>query len=101
LSAGSSLLDSASSNLGQEAKLADQWRQSQVSDIGQIGKSAAGIASKFFPNNQQNDQNNQSDPYQTLYNAQHPDRNSIQTTSDTSLDDYQIPLEDQNQQLSL
>lgn len=104
LSAGSGLLDSASSNLGQEAKLAEQWRQSQVSDIGQIGKSAAEIASKFFPNNQQNDQNDQndqSDPYQTLYNAQHPDPNSIQTTSDTSLDDYQIPLEDQNQQLSL
>ena len=44
LSAGSGLLDSASSNLGQEAKLADQWRQSQVSDIGQIGQSAAEIA---------------------------------------------------------
>jgi hypothetical protein len=44
LSAGSGLLDSASSNLSNQAKLADQWRQSQVSDIGQIGQSAAEIA---------------------------------------------------------
>ncbi len=101
LSAGSGLLDSASSNLGQEAKLAEQWRKSQVSDIGQIGQSAAAIASSFFRKNQQNDQNNQSDPYQTLYNAQNLDPNSIQTTPDTSLDYHQIPLEDQNQQISL
>ena len=97
LSAGSGLLDSASSNLGQEAKLADQWRQSQVSDIGQIGQSAAEIAMKGHKTGGAGG----ADPYQTLYNAQHPDPNSIQTTSDTSLDDYQIPLEDQNQQLSL
>ncbi len=44
LSAGSGLLDSASSNLGNEANLAEQWRKSQVSDIGQIGKAAAQIA---------------------------------------------------------
>ncbi len=94
LSAGSGLLDSASSNLGQEAKLADQWRQSQVSDIGQIGQGAASIAMGLPTGTG-------ADPYQTLYDAQHPDPNSIQTTSDTSLDDYQIPLEDQNQQLSL
>ena len=94
LSAGSGLLDSASSNLGQQANLADQWRQSQVSDIGQIGKSAAEIAQGLAGGSG-------GDPYSTLYNAQHPDPNSIQTTPDTSLDDYQIPLEDQNQQLSL
>ena len=97
LSAGSGLLDSASSNLGQEADLAEQWRQSQVSDIGQIGQSAAEIAMKGHKTRGAGG----ADPYQTLYNAQHPDPNSIQTTSDTSLDDYQIPLEDQNQQLSL
>jgi hypothetical protein len=44
LSAGSGLLDSASSNLGNEAGLAEQWRKSQVSDIGQIGQAAAEIA---------------------------------------------------------
>jgi hypothetical protein len=97
LSAGSGLLNSASSNLSNQAKLADQWRQSQVSDIGQIGKSAAEIAQGLAGGSDGSD----GDPYQTLYNAQHPDPNSIQTTPDTSLDDYQIPLEDQNQQLSL
>ena len=97
LSAGSGLLDSASSNLGQEAKLADQWRQSQVSDIGQIGQSAAEIAQGLAGGSD----GSGGDPYQTLYNAQHPDPNSIQTTPDTSLDNDQIPLEDQNQQLSL
>ena len=94
LSAGSGLLNSASSNLSNQAGLAEQWRKSQVSDIGQIGKSAAEIAQGLAGGSD-------GDPYQTLYNAQHPDPNSIQTTSDTSLDDYQIPLEDQNQQLSL
>jgi hypothetical protein len=44
LSAGSGLLGQASSNLGSEAGLAEQWRKSQVSDIGQIGQSAAEIA---------------------------------------------------------
>ena len=44
LSAGSGLLDSASSNLNNQAGLAEQWRKSQVSDIGQIGQSAAAIA---------------------------------------------------------
>jgi hypothetical protein len=44
LSAGSGLLDSASSNLGQEAKLADQWRQSQVSDVNGIVQQAGEIA---------------------------------------------------------
>jgi hypothetical protein len=94
LSAGSGLLGQASSNLGSEAGLAEQWRKSQVSDIGQIGQSAAEIATGLADGSD-------GDPYQTLYNAQHPDPNSIQTTPDTSLDDYQIPLEDQNQQLSL
>ena len=47
LSAGSGLLDSASSNLGNEAGLAEQWRKSQVSDIGQIGQSAAEIATRI------------------------------------------------------
>ena len=44
LSAGSGLLGQASSNLGSEAGLAEQWRKSQVSDIGQIGQAAAAIA---------------------------------------------------------
>jgi len=44
LSAGSGLLGQASSNLGSEAGLAEQWRKSHVSDIGQIGQSAAAIA---------------------------------------------------------
>ena len=94
LSAGSGLLNSASSNLSNQAGLAEQWRKSQVSDIGQIGKSAAEIAQGLAGGSD-------GDPYSTLYNAQNPDPNSIQTTPDTSLDNYQIPLEDQNQQLSL
>ena len=96
LSAGSGLLNSASSNLSNQAGLAEQWRKSQVSDIGQIGQSAAEIATGLAGG-----MGGGADPYQTLYNAQHPDPNSIQTTPDTSLDNYQIPLEDQNQQLSL
>ena len=94
LSAGSGLLNSASSNLSNQAGLAEQWRKSQVSDIGQIGQSAAEIATGLAGGSD-------GDPYSTLYNAQNPDPNSIQTTPDTSLDNYQIPLEDQNQQLSL
>ena len=97
LSAGSGLLGQASSNLGSEAGLAEQWRKSQVSDIGQIGKSAAEIAQGLAGGSD----GSGGDPYSTLYNAQNPDPNSIQTTPDTSLDNYQIPLEDQNQQLSL
>ncbi len=94
LSAGSGLLDSASNNLGNEANLAQNWRNQQTSDINGIAQGAASIAMGLPTGTG-------ADPYQTLYDAQHPDPNSIQTTSDTSLDDYQIPLEDQNQQLSL
>lgn len=44
LSAGSGLLDSASSNLGNEANLANQWRQQQTSDVNGIAQGAAEIA---------------------------------------------------------
>ena len=47
LSAGSGLLDSASSNLGNEANLANQWRQQQTSDINGIAQGAAEIAQKI------------------------------------------------------
>jgi len=97
LSAGSGLLDSASNNLGNEANLANQWRQQQTSDINGVAQGAASIATMGMTGGT----GGGADPYQTLYNAQHPDPNSIQTTPDTSLDNYQIPLEDQNQQLSL
>ena len=50
LSAGSGLLDSASNNLGNEANLANQWRQQQTSDINGVAQGAASIAMGGFGN---------------------------------------------------
>ncbi|MGA7524366.1 MAG: hypothetical protein WBW84_18080, partial [Acidobacteriaceae bacterium] len=66
LSAGSGLLDSASNNLGNEANLANQWRQQQTSDINGIAQGAASIAMGLPAGGG-------ADPYATLYSAQHPD----------------------------
>ena len=86
LSAGSGLLDSASSNLGNEANLANQRRQQLNQDVGGIAQGVAQIATGFAGGAPSGG----ADPYQTLYNAQHPDMSSISTTPDTSLDNFQF-----------
>lgn len=48
VSQGSGLLGEASTNIGNEAGLAKDWRQSQVGDINGIAQSAAAIASPFL-----------------------------------------------------
>ena len=50
LSAGSGLLDSASNNLGNEANLAQNWRNQQTSDINGVAQGAAEIAMGGFGN---------------------------------------------------
>ena len=95
---GTSQVSEGSNALGNEADLADQRRQQVNQDVGGIAQGAAEIVAALAGGG---GSDSGADPYQTLYNAQHPDPNSIQTTPDTSLDNYQIPLEDQNQQLSL
>jgi hypothetical protein len=93
---GTGLLGEASANVGNQAKLAEERRQQEVGDINGIAQGAAGIATGFAEGGLPA---GNPDPYETLYNAQHPDPNSIQTTGDET--EYQIPLEDQNQQLKM
>lgn len=73
--AGENLLSQGSGNEMNAADLAIGNRQQQVGDINGIASSVASIAEPFLGGGG----GGATDPYETLYNAQHPDTNSIQT----------------------
>lgn len=86
LSSGGNLLSQASTNVGNEANLAEQRRSQLNQDVGGIATGAAEIATGFADPAAAS-----TDPYQTLYNAQNPGANSVSTSNeDAGLGDYQI-----------
>jgi hypothetical protein len=87
-SLGSNMLSQASTNVNDEANLANQRSQSIGGDIGGIVGGAAQIA-EGFAGGGATTATGESDPYQTLYNAQNADTSGIQTQSD-DLSNYQI-----------
>jgi hypothetical protein len=76
LSAGSGLLGQASGNIQSQADLAAKNQQRVTGDVGGIAQGAAEIATGFADPAAAS-----GDPFQTLYNAQHPDTSGISTES--------------------
>jgi hypothetical protein len=60
--------------------LANQRRQQQVGDVSGIAKDAGSIATGLFDTAGASTLTG-ADPYETLYNAQHPDTGSMSTES--------------------
>lgn len=84
-SLGSNLLSSATPNIEDVANLRTKRQQQSAGDWGQIGQAVAEAATMGLAG-----AGGGADPFETLYNAQHPDRSGIQTSEDTSLDSMQI-----------
>lgn len=72
-SLGATQVGEGSSALGQEANLAEQRRQQEVSDVSGIGEGVAQIATGMFGGGSV-----PTDPYATLYSAQNPDTSFAQ-----------------------
>ena len=84
---GTSLLGQASTNVGNEAQLAEQRRQQLTGDVNGIAQGAAAIATGFADGAP----DATTDPYQTLYNAQNPGAGSVSTSDENAgLENYQI-----------
>ena len=79
-SLGTSEVSSGQGALGSEAGLANQRRQQQVGDVSGIAKDAGSIATGLFDTAGASTLTG-ADPYETLYNAQHPDTGSMSTES--------------------
>jgi hypothetical protein len=77
LGAGMGLLGQSGTNYMNEAELANQWRQQQLSDIGDITQGVGQIFSGLTGGGG----GGMFDPYQALYNAQHADMSSLSTES--------------------
>lgn len=82
---GENLLGQGSSNLMNEANLAAQRRQQEVGDVGGIASDVASIATGLPMGSAAT----HTDPYQTLYNAQHADYSGLDSSlpelGDTSI----------------
>jgi hypothetical protein len=78
-SLGTSEVGTGSSALGNEADLANQRRQQQVSDVNGVAQGAASIATGMMGGGAGAAAGG--DPYEILYNAQHPDTGSMSTDS--------------------
>jgi hypothetical protein len=78
-SLGTSEVGTGSSALGNEADLANQRRQQQVSDVNGVAQGAASIATGMMGGGAGAAAGG--DPYETLYSAQHPDTGSMSTDS--------------------
>lgn len=79
LGAGEDLLGQGSTNLMNEALLAQQNRQRQVGDVSGIASDAASIAAPFVGGGPS------VDPFQTLYNAQNNTRGPVPETESIDL----------------
>lgn len=86
LSAGSGLLSGASTNIGNEANLANQRRSQVNSDINGVVQGAGEIATGIAAGGAGGAG---ADPYATLYSAQHPDT-SLAGTGEPDYSNLQI-----------
>lgn len=84
-SLGTSQESLGAGNINDVAGMKTARRKQVGEDVGGIASGVASIAAPFL----EGAPAAEGDPFQTLYNAQHPDR-SISTDTDTSLDNYQF-----------
>jgi hypothetical protein len=80
LNAGQNLLGQGAGNLVSQAGLASANQQRETNDVSGIAKDAGSIATGLFDTAGASTLTG-ADPYETLYNAQHPDTGSMSTES--------------------